>query len=416
MKFLAVLPLALIGTAQAAKVTFCVRDGGNEDIGYGPFEKEKTKEQHIEDMTTEWDEGGKQVKLPGKKAHVHGIDGRLNHRCQLVHENGDRKKLTLCYREKGSDGGFSKKKGNVEEFTPEFMEGFNNLETAWAGDLVMIKGNRQEVAKKQFLLDNCKGSDDKYVPSVYGDPHFSTWYGESFDFHGACDLVMVDNPSFANGLGLKIHIRTTISTWWSHISTAAVQIGDNTIEVMGNRDGLPKYWINQGEEKEVQNGETMLGDFRLTFKLINNHQANVRLDLEHGNGVSLETYKRFVRVNMGTQQPDYFAGSVGILGSFSEKEMLARDGKTIMEDPIAFGQEWQVLSSEPMLFHDAGEVQHPNKCIMPSVEAKAARRLGEGVTQDEAELACARVTDGLSRDACIFDVMATNDKDMAGSY
>jgi len=47
---------------------------------------------------------------------------------------------------------------------------------------------------------------------------------------------------------------------------------------------------------------------------------------------------------------------------------------------------------------------------------KIRRRLGEVfITKEEAAQACARV-DEADRDACIFDVLATNDKDMAGSY
>lgn len=98
--------------------------------------------------------------------------------------------------------------------------------------------------------------------------------------------------------------------------------------------------------------------------------------------------------------------------------MLARDGFTKMEDAVAFGKEWQVLSSEPMLFHEVDGVQHPQECAMPDdMTTKAKRRrLGESViTEDEAALACSRVEE-MSRESCIFDVLATNDKDMAGSY
>lgn len=410
---LAFLSLAVLGSGvQGAKVTFCVRDSGNEDQGYGPYDVEVTREEHLEDYVKKYTAEGKEVHMPGSKAHVHGIDGRLSGRCKLVHDNGDSKMLSLCYRTAGTDGNFGRKRGVVEVFTKEFMAKYDGMETAWAGSKVMIKG------EKKWLTDNCAGSDEKHVPSVYGDPHFKTWAGDTFDFHGACDLVMLDNPSFANGLGLKIHIRTKISSWWSFIETAVVQIGANSVEVTGSKEGSPTFSINQGEpEKVPETAESTLGDHPLTLKLVNDHQAMVRLDLGNGNGVSVETFKRFVRVNMGAPKPDYFAGSVGIMGSYTKKEMLARDGKTVMTDPIAFGQEWQVLSSEPMLFHSVGEVHHPNKCTMPALKAKEARRLGEGgITEEEAALACARVVGQLNRESCIFDVLATNDKEMAGSY
>lgn len=259
------------------------------------------------------------------------------------------------------------------------------------------------------------------APSVYGDPHFTTWNGFKFDFHGGCDLVMLENPEFASGLGLKIHIRTTLdaSNTWSFISEAVIQLGDNTLEVRGGSSGSGTYWINGQQGQEVQEeGQSSLGDFHVNLSRINDHKGRVRLDLGNGNAIAIETFKRMVRVNLGARQhPESFSGSVGVLGSYDTGDMLARDGKTIMEDPTEFGQEWQVLSSEPMLFHEVGPIQHPTKCVMPNknLVAQASRRLGEGITEDDAALACARVSPQ-DRDACIFDVMATNDKDLAGSY
>lgn len=217
---------------------------------------------------------------------------------------------------------------------------------------------------------------------------------------------MVDTPSFSDGLGLKVHIRTSLdpSHSWSYISSAVIQVGDNTIEVTGGDDTAPTYWINSQEAKDVQDGEELLGDFPILFKRIKDHQARVRLDIGNGNAIAIETYKRFVRVNLANKEPDAFVGSVGVLGSY-EGEMLGRDGQTIIKDPIKFGQEWQVLSSEPMLFHEAGLVQHPTKCIMPDFAAATeSRRLGEGISEEDAFLACARVGDA-NRDACIFDGM-----------
>ncbi|CAB9526735.1 expressed unknown protein [Seminavis robusta] len=72
-------------------------------------------------------------------------------------------------------------------------------------------------------------------PSVSGDPHFAM-FGTShrkYDFHGACDLVFLDNPDYNNGQGMKIHIRTKIVKWWSYVEQVVVQIGNDTLEVMG---------------------------------------------------------------------------------------------------------------------------------------------------------------------------------------
>jgi len=67
------------------------------------------------------------------------------------------------------------------------------------------------------------------------DPHFTTFSGKSFDYHGECDLVMLSSPSFASGSGLSVHIRTTRMDGkllsYSYISGAAVGIGNNVLEV-----------------------------------------------------------------------------------------------------------------------------------------------------------------------------------------
>ncbi|CAB9520583.1 expressed unknown protein [Seminavis robusta] len=89
------------------------------------------------------------------------------------------------------------------------------------------------------------------------------------------------------------------------------------------------------------------------------------------------------------------------------------------EDPNAFGKEWQVQSTEPMLFHNINGAQHPETCEMPDEDERAAtkkRRLGaSAVTREDAEIACARVGEE-SYERCIFDVLATNDVGFAGAY
>lgn len=77
----------------------------------------------------------------------------------------------------------------------------------------------------------------------------------------------------------------------------------------------------------------------------------------------------------------------------------------------------QVLTSEPMLFHSVeGAVQAPQECAMPtdSIMKSRKRRLGESkISTEAAKQACALAYD---QDACVFDVLATQNKDMAGAY
>jgi len=243
-----------------------------------------------------------------------------------------------------------------------------------------------------------------------------TWAGKQFDFHGACDLTLLENPAFANGRGMKIAIRTEAKGWWSYIDVAAVQIDESILEVKGGTKVIP-YWINGVETPDMVTGESALGDYPVKFKRINDHQTQTRVDLGNGDAIGIETFKHFVRVNLKDKSNTAFVGSNGLLGVYPTGQKTARDGVTIMEDnDNEFGQEWQVQSHEPTLFQSKGSVEHPMKCVMPDQTKKQERRLGESVlSEKDATLACARVEE-LQRDACIFDVLATNDLDMVGSY
>lgn len=246
------------------------------------------------------------------------------------------------------------------------------------------------------------------------------WSGTTYDFHGGCDLVLLHNPGFANGLGMDIHIRTEIDTWWSYIKTAVLRIGDDTFEVMGG-EGL-KYWVNgKAGKTSLKNGrtleKTLAGKYKIRFRWMNANQHIFNVDLGDGESILFKTFKQFVRVNVNASNPEDFLGSSGLMGSFPGGVHYARDNSTVLDDVNVMGQEWQVLSDERKLFHNLAGPQHPAKCSMPTeTETSRKRRLGEaGITLEDAERACARV-DAANRNACIFDVLATNDKDMAGSY
>lgn len=241
--------------------------------------------------------------------------------------------------------------------------------------------------------------------------------GVENDFHGACDLVLLENKEFSNGMGMNINIRTKERTWWSYIESAVVQLGDSTLEI---KAGLKSssYWINGGEENELVTGEASMGDFPVQLKRVNDHHTSARIDLGNGDAIGIETFKDFVRVNIKNKSEKAFNGSKGLLGAYPNGAKIGRDGKTVFQDANEFGMEWQVLASESSLFHTMeGAVMPPNKCVMPDATKKSLkRRLGESlISEEDAAVACARVPEA-DRDACIFDVLATNDKDMAGSY
>jgi hypothetical protein len=134
----------------------------------------------------------------------------------------------------------------------------------------------------------------------------------------------------------------------------------------------------------------------------------------------IETYKNFVSVLIEQGKSKNFGDSVGLMGDYGEGRMLARDGETILDDANAFGQEWQVLDSEPTLFQRLRFPQHPMECTLPppmKAASQLRRRLLESsISELAAEKACEHWGEG--KDDCVFDVLTTGDIEMAeaGAY
>jgi hypothetical protein len=256
-----------------------------------------------------------------------------------------------------------------------------------------------------------------------GDPHFSTWKGEHYDYHGKCDLELVSDPLFVNGKGLDVHIRTEIVRQWSFIKYAAIRIGNDILEVEGGADDN-HYWFNKVYQGEL----TTLGGFPVKYKKANSKQHVYTIDLGNKEEIVIRTFKDFVRIDFKEPKKSLYGNTVGLLADFNTGKKLGRDGITIIEDYNDFGQEWQVLSDGPKLFHEVSGRQFPGqKCILPSeLHAEEKRRRGQekrigggtsdtAVTDTIAELACAKVSFA-EHDACVSDVLVTGDVDMAGAY
>jgi len=137
----------------------------------------------------------------------------------------------------------------------------------------------------------------------------------------------------------------------------------------------------------------------------------------------VSTHKNLVNIKFELA-PDSdldFADSVGLMGSWKEGIRLARDGLTVINDDNAFGQEWQVRGDmDPKLFMTDRSPQYPDKCEMPSPKKanQRGRRLGEGISDEDAEKACAHLKEGEGFEPCVYDVLATQDLSVAqaGAY
>lgn len=260
------------------------------------------------------------------------------------------------------------------------------------------------------------------TPGSGGDPHFKTWNNEHFQYHGQCDLVLTKDDHFADDLGLDIHIRTKLVRYWSYIKTAAIRIGNDILEIEGS-SSEPNYWINYEHQGELNK----LGSFPVTFKSDGTKHQKTRYDIDlsskyPGQKITISTYKEFVKVDFTNPDEAAFGNTVGMLGDFETGMTLARDGSTELYDFTELGHEWQVLPSDKKLFREASEPQFPAKCIDPE-DPRGDRRRGRHrrldesmITEEEAEAACSFLEDELDRKDCVYDIVATQDLDMAGAY
>eukprot|EP00980_Cylindrotheca_fusiformis_P015008 scaffold4127_cov126-Cylindrotheca_fusiformis.AAC.4 len=237
-----------------------------------------------------------------------------------------------------------------------------------------------------------------------GDPHFRKWNGGHFEYHGQCDMILVKDEDFADGLGLEVQIRTKLVKFWSFIRNAVIRIGEDTLEMQGST-----------------NTTGSIRSTRVKYGGKNKISRSFKIDLSSkypGQKIVFGSYKEFVRVDFHNANVDAFGNSVGMLGDFTTGKTLARDGVRELNDHTKLGHEWQVLPEDGMLFHNVSYPQFPEKCIDPEARAmkRRHRRLGEAfITDEQAEAACAPIEDVLDRKDCIYDVLATQDLTMVGT-
>jgi hypothetical protein len=247
---------------------------------------------------------------------------------------------------------------------------------------------------------------------AWGDPHFKTWLGSSFDFHGECDLILLDAPSFDGGRGLQIHVRTQLSSnhQYSYVSGMAIQIGKDILEVAGHGD----YFFNgQAGEPNTPHKPKQIAGHPMYYQSTIKKRHTFTIDLPSELRLTVAEYRSFVSVSFNSSGlVNDFEDSVGLMGSYVSGNMFGRDGISVLTEPNAFGFEWQVRDTDANLFHDARPPQYPMTCVMPDQE-KQRRALQEStITTAQAEEACANWPDD-EKEACVFDVLATEDLEMA---
>jgi hypothetical protein len=162
---------------------------------------------------------------------------------------------------------------------------------------------------------------DTRPPNAGGDPHFRTWHGHKYDYHGACDLVLLHSEKFDDGLGIDIHIRTKHRGQYSYITTAALRIGDEIFEVMGQDGGT-----------HILNGEVnmalpaKIAGHKITYNRHSDFQQTYLIHLPQKQTVVIKTWHDIVSVSIEHGTEADFGDAVGLMGDFSTGRLMARDG------------------------------------------------------------------------------------------
>lgn len=274
-----------------------------------------------------------------------------------------------------------------------------------------------------------------------GDPHFTTFYGRKFDYHGECDIVLLSSPGFAFGSGLVVHVRTKRMSGrlisYSYISAVAVSIGNNVFEVQ--EDGTlvmngKRYSPSHDKDETHVSLPTKFGTYQFKknmigkFKKISQYVLKLNNSVEDVDPLAITIHAN-PRTNMLFVKIDgNFLDSVGLLGTSSAGDnIVGRDGVTDMsKDWNAYGEEWQVRDTEPQLFEHQRAPQFPEACVYHAADGGVIKKthnlrrrlLADGgyvtglVTMEAAKNACADYT-GENKENCVYDVMVMQDLEVA---
>lgn len=234
-----------------------------------------------------------------------------------------------------------------------------------------------------------------------GDPHFKTWLAShKFDYHGECDLVLAHVPLFADGLGLRVHIRTKRQQFFSYIERVAVQIGSDVLEFAGRK----QVYINgEHHENPTSFAGYSMNTFPRALSIRLNETAKAKIDfIDRKNGMP------YVVVDAG-ETTDMFAGSKGLMGLWPSGDMVGRNGTNVADlqegNYDLYAEGWQVQDNEPLLFQTARAPQFPQACVRPV--HVLGNRLGDSHMKAAAEQQCSAWKE--DKEDCIFDVMAMRD-------
>jgi len=254
--------------------------------------------------------------------------------------------------------------------------------------------------------------DPPVTGGSFGDPHFMTWTGDYYDFHGACDLVLATSAQWK----MAAHIRTKRRyDSYSYIESAALQLGEDVLEV----GAYGSYMLNGVSNADLSDVQ-LANQYSVTRVAKNDRDISFVIAISEDEHIVLKAYKDLVSIQFQNMNASDLEDVVGMMGSIQTGTKYARDGAIILEDDTDFGMEWQVRpGTDPELFQTKPSVQYPTPCLLPDPVATKdhRRRLVETtITQEDATVACQKYfSTRAAMEACIYDILATHDLQAANA-
>ena len=226
----------------------------------------------------------------------------------------------------------------------------------------------------------------------------------------------MNSKEFASGLGIRVHARTTRvdnpHVAYSYISSAAVKVGDDVLEVSQSGE----LFINGNE---VYDESSSLAGYALIRFSKGAKKRIVVFSLDLLGGKLIKIHANIKAGMVFVDIEGYFGDSEGLLGAPQQKGsgLFSRDG---MDDLSGhwntYAEEWQVRNTEPKLFKDKNRIpQHPAGCVYKSKKKTNLRRrrlMDDRISVEDATRACADASDQM-KEFCVFDVGASGDLDLA---
>jgi von Willebrand factor type D domain len=259
-----------------------------------------------------------------------------------------------------------------------------------------------------------------------GDPHFRTYDGTVYSYHGQCDLVMAHSSSFDHTLGLDVHARTEmIDDAWSLISNAGIRLGDDIIEFTNrgvtyvNNIKHTQFPIFIGGKymvtKDVHVVESDKGDEERLHYVVDLSNRTDIFPANSENRIDITSYRMMMSIRVDA----YIHDTQGMLGNHKKYGMVGRDGTTVLNKPNDMGAAWQVTDEDPILFHESRYPQYPESCIVPKeggvvAQRRRLRSVSDGLFE-RAQIVCRKVAKDMYA-FCIDDILLSGDIAMANGF